>query len=56
MRPLTNAAVPAVKALIAEAVLEFYGDLDFLPKDRDGLPRHYGQTGYLRDLDDPKSV
>lgn len=52
LRPLTDDAVPAVKALIADAVLEFYGDLDFLPKDREGLLRHYERTGYLRDLDE----
>jgi GNAT superfamily N-acetyltransferase len=50
--PLTDEAVPEVKDLIAEAVLEFYGDLDFLPKDREGLLRHYERTGYLRDLDE----
>lgn len=44
--------MPAVKALIADAVLEFYGNLDFLPKDREGLLRHYERTGYLKDLDE----
>jgi len=52
LQPLTDEAVPNVKALIADAVLEFYGDLEFLPKDRDGLLLHYERTGYLRDLDD----
>jgi GNAT superfamily N-acetyltransferase len=56
LRPLTDAAVPGVKALIADAVLEFYGDLEFLPKDREGLLRHYERTGYLRDLDDHATV
>jgi GNAT superfamily N-acetyltransferase len=51
LSPLSQAAVPAVKELIAEVVLEFYGDLEFLPKDRDGLLRYYERTGYLRDLD-----
>lgn len=52
IRPLADETVPAVKALIADAVLEFYGDLDFLPKDREGLLRHYERTGYLKDLDE----
>lgn len=51
LSPLSQAAIPAVKELIAEVVLEFYGDLEFLPKDRDGLLRYYERTGYLRDLD-----
>lgn len=56
LRPLGAEAVPAVKALIADAVLEFYGDLEFLPKDRDGLLTHYERTGYLDDLDGHASV
>jgi hypothetical protein len=56
LRPLDAAAVPAVKTLIAEGVLELYGDLEFLPKDREGLLRHYESIGYLRDLDDHASV
>jgi GNAT superfamily N-acetyltransferase len=56
IRPLSDAAVPAVKALIADAVLEFYGDLEFLPKDRDGLLEHYERTGYLGDLDAHASI
>jgi GNAT superfamily N-acetyltransferase len=48
--------VPEVKALIADTVLEFYGDIGFLPKDRDGLLRHYEKTGYLSDLDDHAKV
>jgi mannose-6-phosphate isomerase-like protein (cupin superfamily)/GNAT superfamily N-acetyltransferase len=56
IRPLGGEAVPAVKALIADAVLEFYGDLEFLPKDREGLLRHYERTGYLDDLDGYASV
>ena len=51
LHPLTDADLPAVKDLIADAVLEFYGDLEFLPKDREGLLRHYERIGYLRDLD-----
>jgi GNAT superfamily N-acetyltransferase len=51
LKPLTDEVVPEVKALIADAVLEFYGDVEFLPKDREGLLRHYERTGYLRDLD-----
>jgi mannose-6-phosphate isomerase-like protein (cupin superfamily)/GNAT superfamily N-acetyltransferase len=56
IRPLGEEAVPAVKALIADAVLEFYGDVESLPKDREGLLRHYGKTGYLNDLDGHASV
>lgn len=56
IRPLADDAVPDVKALIADAVLEFYGDLEFLPKDREGLLRHYERTGYLSDLDDHATV
>ncbi|MBW8889905.1 MAG: GNAT family N-acetyltransferase [Fibrobacteres bacterium] len=56
LRPLTDDTVPDVKVLIADSVLEFYGDLEFLPKDRDGLLLHYERTGYLRDLDDHATV
>ena len=56
LRPLANQDLPEVKALIADAVLEFYGDLEFLPKDREGLLLHYERVGYLRDLDDYAAV
>lgn len=44
--PLTRGDIPAVKALIAEVVLEFYGDLDFLPKTVPALLAHYETIGY----------
>ncbi len=56
LRPLDDEAVQAVKTLIADAVLEFYGDLEFLPKDRERLLAHYERTGYLDDLDGHTSV
>jgi GNAT superfamily N-acetyltransferase len=43
--------VDETKGLIAEVVLEFYHDLDFLPKTKDALLLHYHTTGYLQDLD-----
>lgn len=39
-----------VRALIADGVLEFYSDLDFLPNTRPGLLEYYERTGYLDDL------
>jgi GNAT superfamily N-acetyltransferase len=48
--PLTGDQVQAAKELIAEVVLEFYSDSDFLPKTRDALLLHYEKTGYLDDL------
>lgn len=52
VKPLETGMLGAVKELIAEAVLEFYGNLEFLPGTREGLLRHYEETGYLGDLDD----
>jgi hypothetical protein len=49
---LSQADVVKTKELIADVVLEFYGDLGFLPKTRTGLLEYYEGTGYLRDLDD----
>lgn len=48
--PLTADQVQAAKELIAEVVLEFYSDVDFLPKTRAALLLHYEKTGYLDDL------
>lgn len=56
IEPLRDEYVPAVKALIAETVLEFYGDLEFLPKTVPELLRYYAGTGYLDDLDAHASV
>ena len=56
LRPLSDEAISSVKALIADAVLEFYGDVELLPKDREGLLQHYERTGYLHDLDGYVSV
>lgn len=55
IQPLNDATVQATKELIAEAVLEFYGDLEFLPKSKPELLLHYEKTGYLRDLDEYKT-
>lgn len=49
--PLARGDIAAVKALIADVVLEFYSDLEFLPKTRDGLLGYYDSTGYLSDID-----
>jgi ribosomal protein S18 acetylase RimI-like enzyme len=38
--------------LIAEVVLEFYADLDWLPKTLPDLLKHYENSGYLHDIDD----
>jgi len=43
--------VHAVKELIADVVLEFYSDLEFLPKNRTDLLAYYAKIGYLDDLD-----
>lgn len=43
--------VSSTKSLIADTVLEIYGDLDFLPKSKDALLNYYKSTGYLNDLD-----
>ncbi|MEO6097650.1 MAG: GNAT family N-acetyltransferase [Fibrobacteria bacterium] len=51
MASLRRADIPAVKGLIADVVLEFYADLDFLPKTRSGLLAHYDAVGYLQDID-----
>ena len=51
LEPMTRGDVAAVKALIADGVLEFYSDLDFLPKDRQGLLDYYDRIGYLSDID-----
>jgi hypothetical protein len=48
---MTHRDVAAVKALIADVVLEFHSDLDFLSKDRQGLLDYYDKTGYLSDID-----
>jgi putative acetyltransferase len=56
IEPLRDETIPEVKALIAGAVLEFYGDLEFLPKTVPELLRYYGTTGYLDDLDAHASV
>lgn len=56
MEGLASERVGAVKALIAETVLEFYGDLEFLPKTKEELLRYYEETGYLKDLDAHESV
>jgi GNAT superfamily N-acetyltransferase len=48
---LRHEDIPAVKDLIADVVLEFYADLDFLPKTRSGLLAHYEAVGYLKDID-----
>lgn len=52
LQPLGDEWVSATKDLIAEVVLEFYGDLDFLPKTKSDLLRHYEKIGYLKDLDE----
>jgi GNAT superfamily N-acetyltransferase len=49
---LVREDIPAVKELIADVVLEFYADLDFLPKTRPALLAHYEAVGYLKDIDD----
>jgi GNAT superfamily N-acetyltransferase len=54
--PMQRKDVPAVKALIAEIVLEFYSDLEFLPGNPADLLAHYAKTGYLDDLDAFESV
>ncbi|MEO7426523.1 MAG: GNAT family N-acetyltransferase [Fibrobacteria bacterium] len=48
--PLTGDQVQAAKELIAEVVLEFYSDSEFLPKTKAALLLHYEKTGYLDDL------
>jgi putative acetyltransferase len=48
--PLTHSDISATREMIADVVLEFYPDLDFLPKTRDGLLEYYGKTGYLDDI------
>lgn len=53
--PLGEEWVSATKELIAEVVLEFYGDLDFLPKTKSDLLRHYEKIGYLKDLDEHRT-
>lgn len=52
LAPLSEDRLQAVRELIAAGVLEFYGDLDFLPKTLPELLEYYRRTGYLRDLDD----
>jgi N-acetylglutamate synthase-like GNAT family acetyltransferase len=54
--PLSYGLVNPVKALIADAVLEFYGDLEFLPKTRTELLAYYAKIVYLKDLDDHEAV
>lgn len=54
LKPLDEATVQATKELIAEVVIEFYGDLDFLPKSKPQLLLHYEKIGYLRDIDEYK--
>jgi ribosomal protein S18 acetylase RimI-like enzyme len=49
--PLVRGEIPAVKDLIADVVMEFYADLDFLPKTRSALLAHYETIGYLQDID-----
>ena len=56
IEPLRDEYVPAVKALIAETVLEFYGELEFLPKSVPELLRYYAGTGYLDDIDAHASI
>jgi ribosomal protein S18 acetylase RimI-like enzyme len=51
LQSLREELVPATKDLIAEVVLEFYGDLEYLPKSKPELLFHYERIGYLRDLD-----
>jgi hypothetical protein len=48
--PLTHSDIAATRELIADVVLEFYPDLEFLPKTREGLLEYYGKTGYLDDI------
>lgn len=51
MALLCREDIPAVKDLIADVVMEFYGDLDSLPKTRSTLLAHYHAVGYLKDID-----
>ena len=53
--PLDDKLLLPTKELIAEVVLEFYGDLEFLPKSKNELLKHYTDTGYLKDLDEHRS-
>jgi ribosomal protein S18 acetylase RimI-like enzyme len=49
--PLRREDIPSVKNLIADVVIEFYADLDFLPNTRAALLAHYDSIGYLKDID-----
>lgn len=51
LEPLQDRWVEPIKALIAEIVLEFYGDIEWLPKSVPELLKHYENTGYLSDID-----
>ncbi|MDQ3000728.1 MAG: GNAT family N-acetyltransferase [Fibrobacterota bacterium] len=53
---LTHQDVSATRDLIADVVLEFYSDLEFLPKTRNSLLEYYGKIGYLDDIADFESV
>ena len=53
---MTREDLSKTKELIADVVLEFYGDLEFLPKTRIGLLEHYERIGYLSDLDKFQTV
>ncbi len=55
VQTLSDEWIPATKVLIAEVVLEFYGDIEWLPKTLPGLLEHYEKVGYLKDLDDYKA-
>lgn len=55
LQSLREELVPATKDLIAEVVLEFYGDSEYLPKSKPDLLYHYERIGYLRDLDEFKA-
>jgi putative acetyltransferase len=48
--------VEPVKAFIAEVVLEFYGDIEWLPQNVPDLLAYYEKTGYLRDLDEYRTT
>ena len=51
LEPMRKEDVPGVKDLIADVVLELYGDVDFLPKTGPELLQHYGRIGYLKDIE-----